>query len=77
MLIITCKEIFKAPLKYGDDYTYLGIGEYLKYIIVGLPLLLIVLYVPFKIYKTPGSLLHVCICLTTVLLYGNCNQSLF
>ena len=56
MIFLTCRDSFKEPLYYGD-YRYDGIGEYLSYLLVGVPLFLVVIYVPFKLYKTPGSTL--------------------
>jgi hypothetical protein len=58
MTVITCKEIFREPLRY-DNYVYTGIGQHLAIWIVAVPLALIVLYVPYKFYVTQGTFIEV------------------
>ena len=54
MTIITCKGMLSEGLTY-DNYKYKSIGQFLAIIIVVVPLALIILYVPYRIYVTSGS----------------------
>ena len=56
-----CRGIIEAPLTYGDTYTYVGLGEFLAALIVGIPISFIVAYASYRLYHTPGTLKEVCI----------------
>lgn len=60
MIVMTCMDLFANPLVYGD-YVYLGLGQHLSTFIVAFPFALIILYIPYRIYMTPGSFMDVCL----------------
>ena len=61
MAIMTCKDMIKAPLDYAEDYLYVGLGEYLAWLIVCVPLSFIVIYPVYRILTSKGTLKEVSI----------------
>lgn len=47
--------MLKYPLKFGQDYSYEGLGERLAAVIVLLPLSFILIYPIYRYFKTKGE----------------------
>ena len=58
MTIITCKEMLSMGLHY-ESYEYKTLGKWFAITIVSIPLFLIIAYMPYRIYKTPGTFYEV------------------
>jgi len=50
-----CSGMSQNPLEFGNGYIYLGIGEVLAGLIVGVPISFIFLYVCYRMYCTKGT----------------------
>jgi|LakMenEpi03Aug12_release.lakeMendotaPanAssembly.Ray.scaffolds.fasta_scaffold1880217_1 hypothetical protein len=58
MTVITCKEMLSMGLHY-EAYEYKTLGKLFAITIVSIPFGLIIAYVPYRIYKTPGTFYEV------------------
>ena len=54
-----CSGMVQHPLEFGNGYIYLGVGEVMAGLIVGVPISFIFLYVFYRVYYTQGTLKEV------------------
>jgi hypothetical protein len=47
--------MFAEPLKFGNDYVYIGIGQYITAFLIGFPSSFIVSYVIYRYLTTTGT----------------------
>lgn len=55
MMIIVSKEMIITPMEY-EKYRYVGLGQVLAGIIVGLPISFIPMYIIYRVFITEGTL---------------------